>query len=105
MAGNLKRRGPAGWAIHPGEILKHEFLVPLGLSGYALAKAINAPPQAVNEIVLRKRGISAEMAIRLAKFFGTSDEFWMNLQTAYELATARKAYRGSLKKIRPLAAA
>ena len=99
------RRAPAGWAMHPGEILKQEFLKPHELSGYALAKQIDVPPQAVNDIVLKKRGISAEMALRLARFFETSEEFWMNLQSAYELATARAANRKSLSRIRPLGTA
>lgn len=97
-----ERRAAAGWAVHPGEILKSEFLQPLGISGYALAKQIKVPAQAVSDIVLKKRGISAEMALRLSKFFGTSEEFWMNLQSAYELATARVSNRKSLAKIRPL---
>ena len=100
-----ERRAAAGWSVHPGEILKLEFLKPHGISGYALAKQINVPPQAVNDIVLKKRGISAEMALRLSRFFRTSEEFWMNLQSAYELATARSANRKSLKKIRPLGTA
>jgi addiction module HigA family antidote len=86
-----ERQEPAGWAVHPGEILKQEFLLPMSLSGYALAKALGVNAQSVSDIVLQKRGISADMAIRLAKFFGTTPEFWMNLQSAYELATARKA--------------
>jgi len=102
---SFDRRGPAGWTLHPGEILKEEFLVPNKLSGYALAKQIKVPPQTVNDIVLKKRGISADMAILLAKFFGTSDEFWMNLQSAYELSTARAANRNKLKTIHPLEAA
>ncbi len=96
-----QRRGPAGWAVHPGEILKEEFLRPLKLSGYALAKAIAVPAQGVSDIMLKKRGISADMAMRLGKFLGTTPEFWMNLQNAYELAIARKALKGKLEKIRP----
>ncbi len=96
-----ERRGPAGWAVHPGEILKEEFLRPLELSGYALAKGVGVPAQGVSDILLKKRGISADMAMRLGKFFGTTPEFWMNLQNAYELAIARKALKGKLEKIRP----
>jgi addiction module HigA family antidote len=95
-----KRRSAAAWAIHPGEILREEFLVPMHLSGYALAKAIHVPAQAVSDIILEKRGLSAEMSIRLAKFFGTTEEFWMNLQSAYLLATARKRINGAVKKIK-----
>jgi addiction module HigA family antidote len=104
MGSNLERRGPAGWAVHPGEVLKQEFMIPLDLSGYALAKAIAVPAQAISDIILQKRGISADMATRLARYFDTTDEFWMNLQAASELASARKANRRALKKIRPHAA-
>ena len=96
-----ERRGPAGWAVHPGEILKEEFLRPLELSGYAVAKGIGVPAQGVSDILLKKRGISADMAMRLGKFFGTTPEFWMNLQNAYELALARRALKKKLDKIRP----
>jgi antitoxin HigA-1 len=96
-----ERQGPAGWAVHPGEILKEEFLRPLNISNYRLAKSIDVNAQAVGDIVLRKRGISAEMAVRLAKFFGTSAEFWMNLQAAYELAQATKTLKKEIAKIRP----
>jgi addiction module HigA family antidote len=99
---SFERKGPAGFAIHPGEILKDEFMVPLSLSGYALAKALGVPAQSVNDIVLKKRGISAEMAVRLAKFFSTSAELWMNLQSSYELATAQKKLRARVEKITPL---
>ena len=95
------REREAGWALHPGEILKEEFLRPLELSAYALAKAITVPNQTISEITLGKRGISADVAIRLAKYFGTSEQFWMNLQAAYELAMARKASRRAVTKIRP----
>jgi addiction module HigA family antidote len=94
-----ERRGAAGWKIHPGEILRQEFLKPLELSGYALAKSLAVAPQAVNDILLRKRGISADMAVRLGKFFDTTPEFWMNLQAAYELAVARRNLRSKLSKI------
>ena len=96
-----ERRGPAGWRMHPGEILAEEFLKPLRLTSYALAKALGVPAQAVNDIVLRKRGVSAEMAVRLGKYFDTTPEFWMNLQSGYELALARKNLRSKLNKIQP----
>jgi addiction module HigA family antidote len=99
---SFARRGPAGFAVHPGEILKEEFMVPLSLSGYALAKALGVPAQSVNDVVLKKRGISAEMAVRLAKFFSTSAEFWMNLQSAYELSAAQKKLKTRVDKIAPL---
>lgn len=74
--------------IHPGEILLEEFLKPMELSQTALAKAINVPPRRINEIVLKKRGVSADTAIRLAKYFATSERFWMGLQADYDLEEA-----------------
>ena len=71
--------------IHPGEILLEEFLEPMGVSQYRLAKDISVPPRRINEIVHGKRGITADTALRLARYFGTSERFWMNLQTRYEL--------------------
>ncbi len=75
--------------IHPGEVLLEDFLKPLGLTQYRLAKGIGVPPRRVNEIVLGKRGISADTALRLARFFGTSAEFWINLQTRFDLEIQR----------------
>ena len=71
--------------IHPGEILLEEFLKPMEISQYRLAKAISVPARRINEIVHGKRAISADTALRLSHFFGTSDRFWMNLQTRYDL--------------------
>jgi antitoxin HigA-1 len=85
---SYERKGPAAWAIHPGEVLKEEFLKPMEISGYSLAKALNVTAQRVSDIVLKKTGISADMAIRLGRFFAMSPEFWMNLQASYELALA-----------------
>ena len=101
----LVRRSEAGWAVHPGEILREEFLQPLGISGYALAKGLGVPAQKVNDVVLKKRGISADMAIRLGRFFETTPEFWMNLQAAYELWMARKALKKTVERIHPHRAA
>ncbi len=75
--------------IHPGEILMEEFLEPLGLSQYRLAKDISVPPRRINEIVHGKRAISADTALRLARYFGTTDRFWLNLQTHYDLELQR----------------
>jgi addiction module HigA family antidote len=97
----LVRRKPAGWAVHPGEILAEEFLNPMKISGYRLAIAVGVNCQTVNDIVLRKRGISADMALRLGRFLGTTSEFWMNLQSAYELAKARNEMGEQVRKIRP----
>jgi addiction module HigA family antidote len=71
--------------IHPGEVLAEEFLAPLGLSQYRLAQDLSVPPRRINEIVHGKRGISADTALRLARYFGTSPQFWLNLQARYEL--------------------
>lgn len=71
--------------VHPGEVLLEEFLKPLAISQYRLAKDISVPPRRVNEIVLQKRSISADTALRLSRFFGTSPEFWLNLQSQYDL--------------------
>jgi addiction module HigA family antidote len=71
--------------VHPGEILLQEFLSPLGLSQYRLAKETSVPARRINEIVRGTRSISADTALRLARYFGTSERFWMNLQTRYDL--------------------
>ena len=98
----FERRAAAAWGIHPGEILKQEFLRPMGVTGYRLAQALDVNPQTVNDILLKKRGISAEMAIRLGKVFGMSAEFWMNLQAAFELTDAKKNLRHKIKKVTPM---
>ena len=71
--------------IHPGEILLEEFLQPMGISQYRIAKDIGVPARRINEIVHGNRAVSADTALRLAKYFGTSERFWLNLQTRYEL--------------------
>ena len=71
--------------IHPGEILLAEFLEPFGLSQYRLAKELRVPPRRINENVLAKRGITADTALRLSRYFGTSDRFWLNLQVRFDL--------------------
>ena len=75
--------------VHPGEILLEEFLRPMGVSQYRLAKSLCVPARRINEIVLGKRGISADTALRLARYFATSEEVWMNLQKRYEVEMAR----------------
>jgi antitoxin HigA-1 len=102
---SYKRRTSAAWTLHPGEILKQEFLKPMGVTGYRLAQALDVNPQAVNDILLQKRGISAEMAIRLGKVFDMSAEFWMNLQASYELADAKKTLRNKIKRVTPMSKA
>jgi len=75
--------------VHPGEVLLEEFLKPLEISQYRLAKGISVPPRRVNEIVLHKRSISADTALRLGRYFGTSEQFWLNLQSEYDLDVER----------------
>lgn len=75
--------------VHPGEILMEEFLTPLKLTQYRLAKSLSVPARRINEIVHGTRGISADTALRLARFFGTSDRFWLNLQATYDLDIER----------------
>ena len=92
-------------SIHPGEILLEEFLNPLGISQYRRANAIAVPPRRINEIVHGKRGISPDTALRLARALGTSDRFWMNLQTRYDLDVQSAAHEEELKQIRSLLSA
>ncbi len=83
--------------IHPGEILLEEFLKPLGLSQYRLAKGISVPPRRINEIVHGKRAVTADTALRLSRFFGTSDRFWLNLQTRFDLEVEKDRLGESLE--------
>ena len=82
-------RDPVLKPVHPGEILAKEFLEPMALSQYRLAKDIGVPARRINEIVLGKRGITADTALRLARYFGTTPDVWLNLQVRYELDKAR----------------
>lgn len=84
--------------VHPGEILAHDFLEPLGLTQYRLAKSLTVPPRRINEIVHGKRAISADTALRLARFFGTSERFWLNLQTRFDLEVERDRLRHRLAR-------
>jgi addiction module HigA family antidote len=91
--------------IHPGEVLLTEFLEPLGVTQHRLAVAIGVPPRRINEIVHGKRGISADTALRLSRFFGTTDRFWLNLQSRYDLEVERDRLADALGRIEPLATA
>ena len=84
--------------IHPGEILLEEFLGPLGLTQYRLAKSLSVPPRRINEIVHGTRAITADTALRLARFFGTSERFWLNLQSVYDLELERDRLEGRLER-------
>ena len=86
-------------AIHPGEVLREEFLLPMGLSANALANALQVPAPRINDVAREKRGISADTALRLARYFGTSAEFWMGLQSDYELRRAEALVREVLERI------
>lgn len=84
--------------IHPGEILSLEFLEPMAISQYRLAKDINVPPRRINEIVKGTRAVTANTALRLARYFGTSERFWLNLQSHYELEQERDRMGKTLEK-------
>ncbi|MDR3444475.1 HigA family addiction module antitoxin [Dyella sp.] len=90
--------------IHPGEILAEEFMKPLELSANALARAIEVTPTRVNEIANGKRSITADTALRFARYFGTTADFWMNLQQRFDLETARRELADTLAHIQPRAA-
>ncbi len=92
-------------SIHPGEVLREEFLKPFGINEESLANSIGAPVQSVHEIVAEKQSVTADTALRLAKFFGTSAQFWLGLQSDYDLDTTREILGERLEKeIQPLAA-
>lgn len=91
------------FAIHPGDILKSEFMEPMGLTSYRLAKELHVPTPRVNDIVLGKRSITADTAVRLGAYFGLPAQFWMNLQADYDLRHAQAAVE--IKKIKPRRAA
>lgn len=84
--------------VHPGEVLLEEFLNPMGISQNHLAREISVPPRRVNEIVLGKRAISPDTAIRLARYFETSERFWLGLQMDFDLEEARNALSGQLER-------
>jgi addiction module HigA family antidote len=84
--------------IHPGEVLLADFLEPLGLSQYRLAQDISVPPRRINEIVHGKRAVSADTALRLARYFGTTERFWLNLQARFDLETQRDALGSRLER-------
>ncbi|HEX7047927.1 MAG TPA: HigA family addiction module antitoxin [Gammaproteobacteria bacterium] len=91
--------------VHPGEILEQEFMQPFGLSSNALARAIGVTPARVNEIVRGRRGITADTALRLARYFGTDAQSWMNLQDDYDLKVAEREAGDAIRAIHPMRAA
>jgi antitoxin HigA-1 len=84
--------------IHPGEILSEEFLKPLSISQYRLAKDINVPARRINEIVHGKRSVTADTALRLSRYFGLSERFWLNLQSRYDLETEKDRFKGRIEE-------
>jgi addiction module HigA family antidote len=88
---------------HPGEILQEEFLKPMGISQNALARAVHVPPRRINEIVLGKRNVTADTDLRLARYFGMSEGFFIGLQTEYDLMERRRQIEGDLSAIEPRA--
>lgn len=91
--------------IHPGEVLMEDFIEPLGITQHKVAVAIGVPPRRINEIVHGKRRITADTALRLARYFGTTDLFWVNLQNRYDLEVERDALGETLDRIEPLRSA
>ena len=91
---NKKRLPP----IHPGEILREEFLVPLSMSAHELALALRVPATRINDIVREKRGITADTALRLSRYFGTTSRFWMNMQASYELEVAEDELGAAVRR-------
>ena len=85
--------------IHPGEILREDYMVPLGLSATALAHALGVTPARINDIVRERRGVTADTALRLARYFGTDAQTWINLQTAYDLRVAELTAGGTIERI------
>jgi len=100
----LIRKGTPDWKVHPGEILREEFLKPMSISAYELAKRLHVPAPRVNDIVLERRGISADTAVRLSRFFGTTELFWLNLQAAYEISRVKAERATEIDRIKPRAA-
>ncbi|HEY9722716.1 MAG TPA: HigA family addiction module antitoxin [Oscillatoriaceae cyanobacterium] len=103
---NLTPAEHASWndaltPVHPGEVLREEFLKPIGVSPHALAKAIGAPAPRINEIARGERGVTADTALRLGRYFGVSPEMWLGLQADYDLAIARRKLGEELGRIRP----
>lgn len=101
---SIPRKGSPTWGVHPGEVLREEFLKPLALTSYELAKRLRVPVPRVNDIVLERRGISADTAVRLSQFFGTSDQFWLNLQSAYDISRVKAENGDEIEKIQPRSA-
>ncbi len=96
-----KKKISPSWNIHPGEILREEVLKPMKMSSYELATQLHVPAPRINDIILEKRGITADTALRLARYFSTTERFWMNLQASYELRNAKAEIGRELLQIKP----
>lgn len=90
--------------IHPGEVLLHDFMEPMGITQYRVAKEISVSPRRINQIVHGERAISADTALRLSRYFGLTDQYWLNLQSLYDLQMAKEQLHEVLNQIEPLAA-
>src|SRR5258708_34885021 len=99
------RKGTPNWRIHPGAILREEFLAPMRMSVYELAKRLRVPAPRVNDIVLERRGISADTAVRLSRFFWTTEQFWLNLHGAYEVSRVQAEHAAEIELVEPPQAA
>jgi addiction module HigA family antidote len=102
---SIKNDGRGGRAVHPGAILREEFLEPMKISAYRLAIELRVSPPTVNDIVRERRGITPEMAVRLAKYFGNPEQFWLNLEDAFAVFHARNKYSKELEAIKTFAGA
>ena len=90
--------------IHPGEVLLHDFVEPMGISQYRVAREIGVPPRRINQIVHGERAVSAGTALRLSRHFGLSDQYWLNMQSLYDLRVAKEQLQERLDSVEPLAA-
>ena len=95
-------RSPTLKPMHPGEVLREEFMAPLGLTAYRVARAIGVPPNRIQDIARERRNITPGTALRLAKLFGNSPEFWMNLQTHYDLECERESSEAAIEAIQQI---
>lgn len=100
----ILRKGTPNWRVHPGQILREEFMKPLGISAYELAKRLRVPAPRINDVVLERRGISADTAVRLSRFFGTTEQFWLNLQGSYEINRVKAKHATEINLIEPRSA-
>ena len=99
---SLDKKKERTWTLHPGEILREEYLKPLHMTPYRLAHELHVPVPRINDIVLEKRAISADTAVRLAKFFGTTESFWLGMQADYDAHQAKQCLQKELEKINQL---